>query len=76
MRSANTGISAIIDHAGRVKIQGGLFTEEVLTGIITPEKDVLSFYSRFGDVFASGILILCLIKISIGLCYSRKRQKQ
>ena len=75
MRSANTGISAIVDPTGRVNIQGRLFTEEVITGRITPEKDVLSFYSRYGDVFAVGILILCLIKISIGLCYSGKNEK-
>jgi len=75
MRSANTGISAIVDSTGRVNIHGSLFTEEVLTGKIIPKKDVLSFYSRFGDLFAAGILILCLIKISIGLCYSGKKRK-
>lgn len=76
IRSANTGISAIIDSTGKVNIHGNLFTEEVLTGRITPEKDALSFYSRFGDVFAIGILILCLIKISFDLCYSGKKQKE
>ncbi len=76
VRSANTGISAIIDSAGRVKIQGDLFTDEVITGRVTPGKDTLSIYSRFGDVFAAGILILCLIKISIGLSYSRKKRKK
>ena len=76
MRSANTGISAIIDSTGRVNIQGDLFTEEVLTGKITPEKDAISFYSCFGDVFTAGILILCLIKISIGLFYSGRKTKE
>lgn len=75
IRSANTGISAIIDSTGNVNIDGSLFTEEVLTGRITPEKDILTFYSRFGDVFAIGILILCLIKISIELCYSGQKRK-
>lgn len=75
IRSANTGISAIVDSTGKVTIHGGLFTEEVLTGKITPEKDVLSFYSRFGDIFATGILILCLIKISIGLSYNTRRKQ-
>ena len=75
IRSANTGISAIIAPTGIVEIQGGLLTEEVLTGKIIPERNIISFYSRFGDVFALGILILCLIKISIGLCYSGKKRK-
>lgn len=76
LRSANTGISAIIDSSGKVTIQGDLFTEEVLTGKIIPEKNSLTFYSRFGDVFAIGVLILCLIKISIELCYSGKKRKK
>ena len=73
IRSANTGISAIVDSTGRVDKQGGLFIEEVITGKITPEKDI-TFYCRFGDIFAAGILILCLIKISFGLCYSGNKK--
>ncbi len=76
IRSANTGISAIVDSTGKVKMKGSLFTDEVLTGRVTPAKETISFYTRFGDIFAAGILILCLIKISIGLCCSRKKQKQ
>ena len=76
VRSANTGISAIVAPTGKVEIQGELLTEEVLTGRITPEKDFLTFYSRYGDVFALGMLILCLIKISIGLCCPGSRKKE
>lgn len=75
IRSANTGISAIVDSTGKIDIQGGLFTEEVITGKITPEQEDSSFYSRLGDVFTAGIMILCLIKISIGLFYSHTKRK-
>lgn len=73
IRSANTGISAIVDSTGAVITHGGLFTEEIVTGTIILKGNSLSLYSRFGDIFAIGILILCLIKIFIGLCYSDKK---
>lgn len=56
-RSTNTGISAFVDEAGRVQETLGLFQRGVLTRSITPSLQELSFYTRFGDVFA----ILCLI---------------
>ncbi|MBN2418865.1 MAG: apolipoprotein N-acyltransferase [Deltaproteobacteria bacterium] len=76
IRSANTGISAIISATGEVVLQGDLLTEEVLTGKITPGKDLFSFYSSFGDIFATGILFLCLINISIGLFHSGRTGKE
>ncbi len=75
IRSANTGISAIIDSAGQVTMHSGLFTDEAITGRISIGEESLSFYSRFGDIFASGVLILCLLKIFIDLRFSRKKRK-
>ena len=74
LRSANTGISAVIDSRGQVIKHGDLFTEEVITARISTGENTLTFYTRFGDIFASGILILCLIKIFVELCYSRKKK--
>lgn len=74
IRSANTGISAIIDSTGHIKKQGDIFTEEIITGKIQAGNDALSFYSRYGDIFAIGIFILCLITIFIELCYSKKNR--
>jgi apolipoprotein N-acyltransferase len=56
-RATNTGISAFVDEAGRTQETLGLFQRGALTRSIAPGLQGLSFYTRFGDVFA----ILCLI---------------
>ena len=50
-RSANTGISAIIDATGNIRSSSSLFTESIITGKINI-LDVRTFYSSYGDVFA------------------------
>jgi len=50
-RCANTGISAVIDPTGAIEQQTGLFTEAVLSATIYCRDD-LTFYTRFGDLFA------------------------
>ena len=50
-RAANTGISGIIDATGDIQSSSKLFTEQLLTGTIRP-LSVLTFYTKFGDVFA------------------------
>ena len=52
VRGANTGISAIIDPYGTVVSQTGLGERTVLDGVAGYRSD-LTFYVRFGDVFAS-----------------------
>ena len=51
VRSANTGISAIIDRRGRVREQSVIFTEAVLVGKIQGQADG-TIYTRVGDLFA------------------------
>jgi apolipoprotein N-acyltransferase len=51
VRSANTGISAIVDPAGRVEQRSELFTEEVLTGGVRLRQSPPGVYSTYGDVF-------------------------
>jgi apolipoprotein N-acyltransferase len=50
-RAANTGISGLIDPAGRIVRQSGLFTQEALTGDIRLMAE-RSFYTLWGDIFA------------------------
>jgi apolipoprotein N-acyltransferase len=50
LRGSNTGVTSIIDAAGRVVAEGGLFREEVVTGTVH-RLQVTSLYTRFGDVF-------------------------
>jgi apolipoprotein N-acyltransferase len=51
VRGANTGISAIIDHFGTVVSETELGERTVLDGVAGYRSD-LTFYVRFGDVFA------------------------
>jgi len=64
LRGSNTGVTSIIDPAGRVVAEAGVFREEVVTGTVHPLQ-VETFYTRFGDVFAwsavAGALLLILV---------------
>lgn len=56
-RAANTGISGFIDPYGRVLHASPIFTEEAMVGRI-PAHNRPTFYSRHGDVFAYGCVII------------------
>lgn len=51
LRGSNTGVTSILDAAGRVVAQGGLFTEEVVLGEVRRLSGE-TLYTRFGDWFA------------------------
>jgi len=51
VRSANTGISAIIDPYGRIVAQTGIGVRTVLDGVVQYRTD-RTFYTEHGDVFA------------------------
>lgn len=76
IRSANTGFSGIISPDGTVETAGGLFTSESITGNIRIDNHPLTFYSRYGDIFAQLILIICLIKTCFGLSYRHLKSKR
>jgi apolipoprotein N-acyltransferase len=50
-RSANTGVSGLIDPAGRILHATPIFTEQAITGRL-PLRRTLTWYTRYGDVFA------------------------
>ncbi len=56
VRCANTGISMIYDRAGRIQSKMGLGENGVVSAGIIPRTS-LTFYGKFGDVFA----IICII---------------
>lgn len=60
LRGSNTGVTSIIDAAGRVVDEGGLFTEEVIVGDVAL-LDLESFYARAGDVFAWTVVTVCAL---------------
>jgi apolipoprotein N-acyltransferase len=51
IRSATSGVSAIIDPYGRVVTRGPLFEEAVLLDAVRP-IEMITVYARVGDVFA------------------------
>ena len=76
IRAANTGFSAVIDPRGDIVARGDLFNEEVLTAEVPIGKNHLTFYSKYGDLFAYLLFVICLIKLFYELCYHRfKRRK-
>lgn len=44
LRATNTGISALVDPFGRIRVRGGLFKAEIVEGNIVPRHEVTPFY--------------------------------
>ena len=72
VRAANTGISGFIDPAGRITGKILLFQEAVMTRPM-PILTIKSFYTRFGDIFAS----MCLVAVFFTLIqqFAKRRKK-
>ena len=53
-RAANTGVSAFIDGRGRVRAETGIFERALLVADVplSPGMRGLTFYARYGDLFA------------------------
>jgi len=60
VRAANTGISGFIDPLGRVFERTSLFEDAVITQSM-PVFEEMTFYTRWGDVFAGGCLVVSLL---------------
>ncbi|MBN1385307.1 MAG: apolipoprotein N-acyltransferase [Elusimicrobia bacterium] len=60
VRAANTGISGFIDSRGRVKSKTEIFATTILADKVQL-MDNITFYTRFGNVFAYTCLILSII---------------
>jgi apolipoprotein N-acyltransferase len=52
VRAANTGISAFVDPRGRIIKASSLFTPAVLAQEIRFKANTMTFYTRYGDIFA------------------------
>lgn len=60
VRSANTGISAIVAPSGRVALASSIFEADVVVGDVTFRSE-MSLYTRLGDVVPIGFLVISLI---------------
>jgi apolipoprotein N-acyltransferase len=65
-RAANTGISGFIDPFGRIIEASPIFTQTALQATI-PVRQPYTFYSRHGDVFAYGCMIISVLLCLFGL---------
>jgi apolipoprotein N-acyltransferase len=72
-RSANTGISGFIDPQGRILLATPIFQELAVRGSIPVGSDP-TFYTRYGDVFAVGCVILAGLCLGLALVQGRSRQ--
>jgi apolipoprotein N-acyltransferase len=75
IRSANTGISAIVEPTGNITAQGDIFTEEVITGKISTNYKNITFYSKYGDIFALFLTIICMIILLIHYSMQSNKRK-
>ena len=60
LRAANTGISAVVDPAGRVRASAPLDTGQILRARIAPARG-RTLYARSGDVVGNACAILALL---------------
>jgi len=72
VRAANTGISAVIDPAGRLRLQTELFVRTWIKDRISPAAGPTTFYTRWGDLFAYS----CLLVTAVSLAWKIVRHKR
>jgi len=69
VRCSNIGVTCFIDDCGRETSRlhdpdtKDTFIEGVLPGEVTSHVSHLTFYARFGDLFAISLLGLCMLII-------------
>ena len=64
VRSANTGISGIVDPYGRVLERSEIYAPAVILGEAR-FLHVSTFYARYGDIFAYASLVLTLAMLAL-----------
>jgi len=70
-RAANTGISLFVDPVGRVYSPTRLFEADVRIGAVYT-TDVVTFYTRYGDLVGNGAAIAALLFVLASLHRSRR----
>lgn len=61
VRSANTGVSGVIDPVGRVRKATGLYERTAVVDDIGLRQGPLTFYTMYGDFFAWGCSIISVV---------------
>jgi len=82
VRSANTGVTAIVDRLGRVTEfladeNGNTFIEGVLSGTVeVPVNPQPTFYARYGELFSIACLAVSGFALALHAAGRGRRQKQ
>jgi apolipoprotein N-acyltransferase len=71
-RAANTGVSALVSPSGRIEPELGLFRRGYLR-LSVPLRAGLTFYTRFGDVFAYLMTAVTAAALGAGLRAAARR---
>jgi apolipoprotein N-acyltransferase len=71
VRAANTGISAVIDPTGQLSHQTDLFVRTRIKARITPAGGAATFYTRWGDLFAYGCVLVTAGSLGCGMVGQR-----
>ncbi|MCI0483615.1 MAG: apolipoprotein N-acyltransferase [candidate division NC10 bacterium] len=74
VRAANTGISALVAPSGQILEQSNLFVEAVLSGTMAPRSGG-TFYTRRGDLFAWGSVLISLFLLAPRRRTGRKERR-
>jgi len=80
VRAANTGVTCFVNEFGRLTQMlrdetGSTFTEGVLTGEVkVPTEHELTFYTRYGELFAKSCAVITLIAMIIMIVFRRTRR--
>jgi apolipoprotein N-acyltransferase len=73
-RSANTGISGVVDPYGRVLQASDLFVERVVVEDVRLIEE-LTVYARIGDVVASASALLTLVSLAAAWREARRKRQ-
>jgi apolipoprotein N-acyltransferase len=60
IRSANTGVSALIAPSGEILMKSPIFERSILAGAVWPVKNITP-YTRYGDWFAYACVVYAFI---------------
>jgi len=73
LRATNTGISALIDHRGRITARSEQFVPAVVTGVVQPRQGATP-YVRYGNV---PVVLLCAgLLLAAGLLQRRGSRRE
>ena len=71
IRSANTGISAFVDPAGRVTAQTGLFETTTISRTVPVVAGEQTFYTRHAHLFPAACMAVSLLMLAVGIRRNR-----